>query len=241
MTKLGLAAGTVLFGLNRFMDARETRIDTPHGEALIFVGEDFAFVPRHGKEGGAYIMPHRINHAANLTALKEVGVDSVLGIYSTGSLLRSLVPGTIVVPDDFIALCDASTEVIGEERHMTPAVSDAMRTALIQAGRNAEVEIRDGGVYWQNRGPRLETKAEIRMMAQFAQLVGMTMAGEAVTAMELGLPFVALCSVDNYANGLTAQPLSEAAIRDGAAKNARVMLRVVDEFMSLRRHGKFSL
>ncbi len=238
MAKLGLAAGTVLFGLNRFLDAEEVRIETSFGEAVVFVGEDFAFIPRHGKEGDEYIMPHLINHAANLTALKQVGADSVLGIYSTGSLLRSLVPGTIVVPDDFIALYDVPSAVLGEEKHITPAMSSELRTGVIQAGRNAGVEIRDGGVYWQNTGPRLETKAEIRMMAQFAQLVGMTMAGEATVAMEIGLPFAALCSVDNYANGLTSQPLSEAAIREGAAKNAEIMLRVVDEFMAIRRKGE---
>ena len=61
---------------------------------------------------------------------------------------------------------------------------------------------RDGGVYWQARGPRFETPAEIRLMAAHADVVGMTIASECVVAGELGLDYAALCVVDNLANGL---------------------------------------
>ena len=61
---------------------------------------------------------------------------------------------------------------------------------------------RDGGVYWQARGPRFETPAEIRLMAAHADVVGMTIATECVVAGELGLDYAALCVVDNLANGL---------------------------------------
>ena len=47
--------------------------------------------------------------------------------------------------------------------------------------------VRDGGVYWQANGPRLETPAEVRIIAQHADVVGMTVAGECVVAGELGL------------------------------------------------------
>ena len=40
--------------------------------------------------------------------------------------------------------------------------------------------LHDGGVYWQVIGPRLETVAEIRLFAQHADVVGMTMASECV-------------------------------------------------------------
>ena len=50
-----------------------------------------------------------------------------------------------------------------------------------------EVPLHDGGVYWQVTGPRLETVAEIRVFAQHADVVGMTMASECTVAGELGL------------------------------------------------------
>ena len=58
------------------------------------------------------------------------------------------------------------------------------------------------GVYWQARGPRLETPAEIRLVAAHADVVGMTVATECVIAGELGLRYAELCVVDNLANGV---------------------------------------
>ncbi|MCK9581812.1 MAG: 5'-methylthioadenosine phosphorylase, partial [Methanoregula sp.] len=58
------------------------------------------------------------------------------------------------------------------------------------------------------RGPRFETVAEIAALAKVADLVGMTIASEATLARELGIPFAALSTVDNYANGLTEESLS---------------------------------
>jgi 5'-methylthioadenosine phosphorylase len=57
-------------------------------------------------------------------------------------------------------------------------------------------------VYVQTRGPRIETVAEVRALAKVADIVGMTVASEATLACELGMEFAALCTVDNYANGL---------------------------------------
>ena len=70
------------------------------------------------------------------------------------------------------------------------------------------VPLKDGGVYWQAFGPRFETPAEIRFIAQFADVVGMTMASECIVAGELGLSYAAVCIVDNLANGLGEQQLT---------------------------------
>jgi 5'-methylthioadenosine phosphorylase len=50
------------------------------------------------------------------------------------------------------------------------------------------------------------------------------------------LPYGALCSVDNYANGLTDRPLTMNEIRKFARKNAesvrRILHRYLDRFFS---------
>jgi 5'-methylthioadenosine phosphorylase len=79
---------------------------------------------------------------------------------------------------------------------------------------------RDGGVYWQARGPRFETPAEIRLMAAHADVVGMTIAAECVVARELGLDYAALCVVDNLANGLAADQVSTAGMEADRLINA---------------------
>lgn len=59
-------------------------------------------------------------------------------------------------------------------------------------------------MYSQTIGPRFETKAEVRFLAAFSDVVGMTAAHEADFCNEHGLPYALLCMVDNAANGLDA-------------------------------------
>src|SRR5919106_787503 len=50
--------------------------------------------------------------------------------------------------------------------------------------------------------PRLDTPAEIRLISEHADVIGMTIASECVIAGELGLRYAAVCVVDNLANGI---------------------------------------
>jgi 5'-methylthioadenosine phosphorylase len=224
---LGLIAGTILYGTELFQGARRRRIETPFGRTLVLAADDLVYLPRHGLDEDRYILPHRINHQANLAAFEQLGIKRVVGLNSTGSLRRDLIPGTIVIPDDFISLTDVPTSAVGRALHITPALSESVRQELAQAAARAGVEVVQGGVYWQNPGPRLETKAEVRLISGFADLVGMTMAGEAAIACEMGLEYAALCSIDNFGHGLIEEPLSEEQIREGARLNREKMLAVV--------------
>ncbi|HEY5334258.1 MAG TPA: hypothetical protein VIJ21_11995, partial [Solirubrobacterales bacterium] len=145
---------------------------TEHGAAV---------VQRHGA-ADEYVLPHVIDHAANLRPLVEQGVDRVLAIASVGSLRTDLPVGTLVCPDDFIAL-HLDLSIFDDTRaHTAPAFAARWRGELLAAwGEGAEAPV-DGGVYWQTIGPRFETPAEIRMIAPHADLVGMTIASECVIA-----------------------------------------------------------
>ena len=69
------------------------------------------------------------------------------------------------------------------------------------------------------------------MMANYADIVGMTMASEAVTALELDLPYASACSIDNFGNGLVDKPLSMNEIIAGARKNADLMIRLLQSYL----------
>jgi purine nucleoside phosphorylase len=60
-------------------------------------------VRRHEVTAG-YELPHRIDHVRTVKALAEAGCDRVLALSSVGGLREELAPGTLLVPDDFIAL-----------------------------------------------------------------------------------------------------------------------------------------
>ncbi len=75
MKPLGIISGTVfLQGQGIFADLREEMRETPFGRALVLRSAEVVFIPRHGKDPHHHILPHLINHQANLQALKDLGV-----------------------------------------------------------------------------------------------------------------------------------------------------------------------
>ena len=179
---------------------------------------------RHAAPGGEYRLPHLIDHAANLRSLLEAGCERALAVCSVGSLKPEIGVGEIVCPHDFIALQTTVTVFADARGHATPGFDREWRAELLAAWEASEaMPLRDGGVYWQTNGPRFETPAEIGLIAAHADLVGMTLASECVVAGELGLPYAAICMVDNLANGIASRPLSpEELERDREANATRL-------------------
>ncbi len=179
---------------------------------LIPTHDEIVSVDRHGDP---YVLPHLVDHASNMRGLIEAGCDRVLGIASVGGLRPDLGPGTYVMPDDFIALdVGPVTSLDTHEAHRVARFDEAWRREVVDALR-AATHVEDGGVYWQVAGPRIETGAEVRLIAQHAHVVGMTVASECIVAGEFGLPYAALCVVDNLANGVTTQALTAEDVRKG--------------------------
>src|SRR3954451_9060949 len=177
-----------------------------------------AIVQRHG--GEEYVLPHEIDHVANLRALVEQGCDRVLAIASVGSLDAELPVGRLLCPDDFIALHVGLSSFGDERAHRAPRFDPAWRADILAAWNASPAKVQDGGVYWQAIGPRFETPAEIRLMAAHANVVGMTVASECIVAAELGLAYAAVCVVDNLANGIGPGPLEIIELEAARAVNA---------------------
>lgn len=178
---------------------------------------------RHGPDGAT--LPHAIDHAANALALRDAGVDRVLAVGSVGSLRLDWPVGTVVCPDDFYA------------PHVTVSIHDDMRAFGVRGfdptwrrlvlgtwRERAARPIVDGGVYAQTRGPRFETPAEVRALAQVADLVGMTIAAECIVAAEAGLAYAAVCVVDNLGNGLSLEPLDLDSFRAAVDANRAALV-----------------
>ncbi len=232
MARVGVLSGTIMMERSHLIrKGKKERIRTHYGDALAVIADPMIFILRHGDDPAEYILPHRINHHANLQALKDLGVTEVVGINSTGSLRKNLHPGMIVIPDDFITLTATPTIHQNKAVHITPSIHESVRQKLIAAGRSCNLEIVEQGTYWQVTGPRLETRAEIRMMSGFADVVGMTMANEAVIALEMDMPYASACSIDNYGNGLMDTPLSMEEIIAGTRRNADMMTQLLERYV----------
>lgn len=194
------------------------------GAARLDIGGAATVLDRHGEP---YALPHLIDHERNLRSLLDAGCDRVLGIASVGGLRPELGPGTYVCPDDFIALdLPPLTTRSDAGAHRVPGFDPEWR-ARVLAAFASEVAIRDGGIYWQVVGPRLETAAEVRLVAEHADVIGMTVAAECVVAGELGLAYAAICVVDNLANGVAANELTLAEVEAGQAAHRAELARVL--------------
>lgn len=211
-------------------DAPEEEIETQYGPVRIKRYDSWAVICR-SVYGDRYYLPHEYRTAAHLAALKKLGICEVIGVHSSGSLRPSLAPGMLVVPSDWINFTSPClTTLSGERRHLTPSFSRPLRQGLVDAAWKAKVNFENGGTYWQSHGPRLETKAEIKVMSNFADLVGMGMVDEANLAQEIEMSYAAICSVDNYANGLGFSSLTDQMIHDQLVKNSFAINKVLYSF-----------
>ncbi|MEG3638876.1 MTAP family purine nucleoside phosphorylase [Magnetococcus sp. PR-3] len=216
--KIAVIGGTSLLESPLFSQAKEHQITTPFGNITLLEKERLVFLQRHGL--GHYTPPHLINHKANLAGLKEHGITHVLAVGSVGSMKLEYPPGTFLIPDDFLGLDVTPTFFEDARGHQVPGFDTPWRQQILNAWpAQMNGSVVNGGVYWQTRGPRFETQAEIRMHQPFSDVVGMTVASECVLAREIELPYAAICIVDNYANGISDEPLTYEAFKAKVAEN----------------------
>lgn len=208
---LGILGGTSLL-FSRLPELRARRIDTPFGPAGVLCG-DIALLLRHQRG----LPPHRINFRANMAALAILGVDRVIAIGSAGSLKREIPPGSLAIPGDFLSWGESPSIHDHAIGHVLPLLDPGLGAALGKVVPGAHA----GGIYAQTKGPRIETVAEVKALRQVADLVGMTLASEATLACELGIPFAALCTVDNFAHGLGEAPTWEHILEASRAHGDR--------------------
>jgi 5'-methylthioadenosine phosphorylase len=227
--RLALIGGHSILGAEPGDGFVPRSVETEAGSVDLYEheGNGTVLLQRHGFD--RYTTAARIDHARNLRALAELGCGRILALASVGSLRRELGVGTFLCPDDFIALHLGLSLDDGHGGERVPGFDPEWRATVVAAwGRVAEPDLIDGGVYWQAIGPRFETPAEIRLIASHADVIGMTVASECIVAGELGIPYAAVCAVDNLANGIADAPLSVEEFEAGKAANRLRLIAAVD-------------
>ncbi|MCB1925689.1 MAG: S-methyl-5'-thioinosine phosphorylase [Gammaproteobacteria bacterium] len=242
MQTLGIIGGSGLTRLKALSVERQEVITTPYGEPSApltfgrFDGTQVVFLPRHGPSHT--IPPHRVNYRANLWAMREAGVERIIGMAAVGGITPPMAPGVLAVPDQIIdytwgrdhTLYEADLSSVTHIDFTDPYCA-GLRSDLLQAARSADVEVFDGGTYGATQGPRLETSAEIRRMERDGcDLVGMTGMPEASLAKELGLCYACLALSVNWAAGKEDGPITMAEIEryleEGMGRARKVLAAV---------------
>eukprot|EP01116_Phalansterium_solitarium_P002058 TRINITY_DN11911_c0_g1_i1.p1 TRINITY_DN11911_c0_g1~~TRINITY_DN11911_c0_g1_i1.p1 ORF type:complete len:261 (+),score=40.14 TRINITY_DN11911_c0_g1_i1:37-783(+) len=226
---LGIIGGSSLLNSSYFSSAEQRVVQTSFGKALLYFGNGFVFCQRHHADPDKeYSQPHLINKKAILSAFQSSGVTRVIAFGSVGSLKPDIPVGTLVLPDDFFNLWEQTSFFEDNRSHLVPSLAGPFRDEVLDVLRKADFSPVTTATYVQTTGPRFETKAEIRFLAQHSDVVGMTCAHEATLAAELQLPYALVCMVDNYANGIN--PLVELSLeqfRAGVALNLQTVERVL--------------
>ncbi len=181
-----------------------TPFGKPSGEVLLGnIGSNrVAFLNRHGS--GHKLSPSEIPYRANIFALKELGVRTVISSGAVGSLNEQIVPGDLVLVDQFI---DKSYKREGSffegfgavHCEMSEPTCSRVRGILGNKAEQIGVLTHSKGTYVCMEGPQFSTRAE-SLMHRFwgADLIGMTAMPEAKLAREAQMCYALVALVSDY-------------------------------------------
>lgn len=213
---IGIIGGTGLNDLEGFTIGEQKWFETPFGEPssmlsfATFNDQDLVFLARHGNPHK--LAPHQINYRANLSALKQAGVEKIIAVNAVGGIHPQLAPKAIAIPEQIIDYTYGREATIFDGCHIDVVqhidfsfpYDDKLRAALIAAAKQCGLDVLASGTYGATQGPRLETAAEIkRLKRDGCDMVGMTGMPEAALARELNLDYACLALSVNWAAGLT--------------------------------------
>ena len=250
--EVGIIGGS---GFYDFVDGPvDVEFETPYGapSAPVTVGDvaghRVAFLPRHGRQH-TYVA-HRVPFRANVWAMASLGVRTLVGPCSCGSLQPALHPGDFVVVDQIVDRTwgrDATfydrgapsdtpgfDQPLHHQSFADPYDPD-LRATLLDAARDVGVTAHDGGTMVVINGPRVSTRAESQWYRQMGwSVVNMTGMPEAVLAAEAGIRYATVALVTDYDAGVDGhEPVTMdavlAVLRDNIARLREVLAATIPQ------------
>ena len=237
-------------GFYSFLEGvEEIEVDTPYGapSSPLLVGEiserPVAFMPRHGVKHE--LPPHRINYRANVWAMKQVGVERILGPCAVGSLRADVEPGHFVVCDQLVDRTWGRPDTF-YDGPVTTHVSFAdpycptMRDVTLRESRALDLPVHERGTGVVVQGPRFSTRAESAWyQSQGWEVINMTQHPEAVLARELELCYANISLVTDYDVGVGDRPpVSHAEVvrvfDENLGRLRELLFRIVPELPAKR-------
>ncbi|BDS06129.1 S-methyl-5'-thioadenosine phosphorylase [Oceaniferula spumae] len=209
MNAIGIIGGSGLYEIEGFEQTEERIVETPFGapsDALIggeMNGRQVWFLPRHGR--GHRLLPHEINHRANIWALRSLGVRWLICVTAVGSLKEVYEPRHIVLPDQYFDRTSRRDQhtffgngIVAHIGFGDP-VSSGLRSILAYASRAEDCVVHDGGTYVNMDGPAFSTRAESEANRQLGfDIIGMTNLPEAKLAREAEIALATLGMITDY-------------------------------------------
>jgi len=207
---IGIIGGTGLGDalVEHITDAKFHDVDTPFGKPSteVMVGtfgqRKIAFLNRHGT--GHKLSPSEVPFAANIFALKKLGVRTLIGSGAVGSLQDKIAPGDLVIVDQFIDKTFKRTNSFFEgfgavHCEMAEPTCQRVREKLIDTAKSINTKTHPKGTYVCMEGPQFSTRAESLMhRAWGGDLIGMTAMPEAKLAREAQICYALIAMASDY-------------------------------------------
>ena len=206
---IGVIGGSGLYEIEELTDVREVKLDTPFGSLSDdyitgYLGEaKMVFLPRHGR--GHRLLPSEVNYRANIYGMKTLGVENIISVSAVGSMKEEIVPGHIVIPDQFFDRTQgkrASTffgqGVVGHVQFADPVCKD-LSAILVASAQNVGATVHQGGTYICIEGPGFSTRAESNIYRSWGvDIIGMTNIPESRLAREAEICYGTVALATDY-------------------------------------------
>jgi 5'-methylthioadenosine phosphorylase len=236
---IGIIGGSGLYQMEGVENPTEQQVETPFGspsDVLIggqMHGRQVYFLPRHGR--GHRLLPHELNHRANIYALRSLNVRWIVCVTAVGSLQEQYAPRDVVLPSQFYDRTSQRAEHTffggGIAAHIGFAdpISTQLRAILKEAATEAGVKVHDGGTYVNMDGPAFSTRAESELNRRHGfDVIGMTNLPEAKLAREAEIALATMAMITDYdCWKVEEEAVSAHAVFDHLMANAETAKRVL--------------
>ena len=206
---IGVIGGSGLYEMEGMANVSEVSVATPFGAPSdnyvtgILNGVKMVFLPRHGR--GHRLLPSEVNYRANIFGMKKLGVTRLVSVSAVGSMKEEIVPGHIVIPDQFIDRTNATRAntffgngIAGHVQFADPVCGD-LSAGLFDAAAAAGATVHKGGTYICMEGPAFSTRAESLMYRSFGvSVIGMTNIPEAKLVREAEICYGVIALATDY-------------------------------------------
>jgi 5'-methylthioadenosine phosphorylase len=206
---IGIIGGSGLYQIDGLTDTADIILTTPFGppsDTLVsgrLAGRQVYFLPRHGR--GHRILPHEVNHRANIYALRSLGVRWIICVTAVGSLQEQYHPRHIVLPDQFFDRTSRRTEHTffgaGIAAHVAFAepISTGLREIIARTAPSLGYTVHNGGTYVNMDGPAFSTRAESEFHRKLGfDVIGMTNVAEARLAREAEIALATMAMITDF-------------------------------------------
>ena len=238
---IGIIGGSGLYQMEGVENPTEQRVATPFGDPSDAViggqihGRQIYFLPRHGR--GHRLLPHELNHRANIYALRSLNVRWIICVTAVGSLQEKYAPRDVLLPSQFFDRTSQRADHTffgnGIAAHIGFAdpISTDLRNILAEAARLAGVTVHNGGIYVNMDGPAFSTRAESELNRRHGfDVIGMTNLPEAKLAREAEMALATMAMITDYdCWKVEEEPVSAQTVFEHLVANAGMAKKVLAE------------